>query len=579
MQRNYFFRYTLILLNLVLFSSTCFIFLSCGGSGGGATATPPSSSSTYSITGSVTLNGSGLSDVTMTMTGTRSASTTTDSSGNYIFAGVENGSYTITPSMSGYSFTATNQTVSISGSNYSISNFIAAATNAAVTLEWAQVTPFAVFAEDIASSTITIEAKISGVHPKMVARYFGNWFSNGAEPFKTIQLYDDGSHGDKVASDGIFTGQFIFSESVPKLRLYGGQVDHLQISVVALDSTDKYITYANSIDYSLDLGLVARSNRVTPVQLSDSMMTADSVVNVVDTAFYGDAASYNNYSSPRIMQTFYNKFPDSFDGFVIFSGGRIIGDGIPRALAIKNTVTGIGMPLSDASTAYGSQGKLKQGIWMNNNIGGEEFLHELAHAYGIYFNQSGLNLAASGGIGIHWGTSDIIGQMRGGYYLSQNTDGSFTATNAPGLSGPGWGTSAYAHNRYADIELYLMGLLPPEEVSPHIFLISGTLPAFGATIPAEATQTVTIDDIINTYGSRVPASSTAQKDFSFAFIVVSDKFISTAELTFINTIARYYASGPSGGTLVFGGAFPVPDPPSFTAATNSIGAMNTSLGL
>ena len=448
----------------------------------------------------------------------------------------------------------------------------------AVTFEWAQIEPFAVFAEDISSSTITIRAKISGMPSRVVASYFGNWFSNGPEPFETVQLYDDGSHGDKVAGDGIFTGQFVFAGVVPRLRRYGGQLDHLPIGVNIQDSAGKFIPFAKPAVSTVELGLVAGNNSITPERLSDHVMTADAAVNIVDAAYFID------HSAARVMETFYGVFPDDYDGFVMFSGGRTIGDGLPRGSGIRNVVTtGIGLQPFDGSAAYGSQGKLKYQVLMNNSVNGEVFLHEFAHSFGIYLNQSGLNLTSSGGLGMHWGTSDIIGQMRGGDYLSKNQDGSFTVTYPPGSSEPGWGSSIYAQNKYADLELYLMGLVPPEQVRPHSFLISDTQPHtqpdFDASvpIPASATRIVTIDDILQVYGVRAPGAGIAQKNFALAFILVSNQFVNTAELTLINTLARYYASGLPGGTLVTGGAFPVPDPPSFAAATNYFGSMDTSL--
>lgn len=58
---------------------------------------------TFSISGTVTFGGLGLSGVTMMLSGI-SATATTDASGNYIFSGLVNGSYTITPSKTGFTF-------------------------------------------------------------------------------------------------------------------------------------------------------------------------------------------------------------------------------------------------------------------------------------------------------------------------------------------------------------------------------------------------------------------------------------------------------------------------------------------
>lgn len=70
---------------------------------------------TYSLTGSV--SGAVLGGVTMNLVGTSSGTTTTDGSGNYTFTGLPNGSYTVTPTDSGFAFTPSSQGVTVSGSN------------------------------------------------------------------------------------------------------------------------------------------------------------------------------------------------------------------------------------------------------------------------------------------------------------------------------------------------------------------------------------------------------------------------------------------------------------------------------
>jgi hypothetical protein len=76
---------------------------------------------TYSISGTINVSGTGLQGVTLTLN--TSATATTDASGNYIFTGLANGSYTITPSKSGYTFTQTNSVQTVNNSNISGVNF------------------------------------------------------------------------------------------------------------------------------------------------------------------------------------------------------------------------------------------------------------------------------------------------------------------------------------------------------------------------------------------------------------------------------------------------------------------------
>lgn len=81
-----------------------------------ATAVP-----TFTISG--TVSGAIVSGVSMALTGTSSGSSTTDASGNYSFAGLSNGTYTVTPAKTGYTFTPPNQAVTVSNANPPSVNF------------------------------------------------------------------------------------------------------------------------------------------------------------------------------------------------------------------------------------------------------------------------------------------------------------------------------------------------------------------------------------------------------------------------------------------------------------------------
>lgn len=75
-------------------------------------AGPPIPTSTYSISGTV----SGAF-ATLTLSGVRGGSTTTDKGGNYSFSGLVNGNYLVAPSQSGYTFTPPTASVTINGAS------------------------------------------------------------------------------------------------------------------------------------------------------------------------------------------------------------------------------------------------------------------------------------------------------------------------------------------------------------------------------------------------------------------------------------------------------------------------------
>jgi hypothetical protein len=82
---------------------------------------------TYSISGAVTTRnrrrGNPVPGVTMTLTGAANAVVTTNNQGNYTFNGLLNGNYTVTPTMTGRTFTPTNRAVTVNGNNVTGVNF------------------------------------------------------------------------------------------------------------------------------------------------------------------------------------------------------------------------------------------------------------------------------------------------------------------------------------------------------------------------------------------------------------------------------------------------------------------------
>ena len=83
------------------------------------------SSNTFSISGTIgpAVDGSGI---TVTLGGAANATTTT-SSGNYSFTGLANGSYTVTASKTGFTFSPASSPVTVNGANVTSVNFTASA--------------------------------------------------------------------------------------------------------------------------------------------------------------------------------------------------------------------------------------------------------------------------------------------------------------------------------------------------------------------------------------------------------------------------------------------------------------------
>ncbi|RQW77787.1 MAG: hypothetical protein EHM51_01180 [Geobacter sp.] len=90
----------------------------CGGGGGDENV------ATYTISGKVTPLETGKQRTTVILGGTGNATAFTNSSGNYVFNGLANGNYTITPYNSGYTYTPKVSTQVINGASISSVNFL-----------------------------------------------------------------------------------------------------------------------------------------------------------------------------------------------------------------------------------------------------------------------------------------------------------------------------------------------------------------------------------------------------------------------------------------------------------------------
>lgn len=84
-------------------------------------APPPQ---TYSLSGTIT-PAAGGNGATITLSGTASATTSANSSGAFTFTGLANGTYTLTPSRTGYTFSPTSQNVTVNGATVTGLNFTA----------------------------------------------------------------------------------------------------------------------------------------------------------------------------------------------------------------------------------------------------------------------------------------------------------------------------------------------------------------------------------------------------------------------------------------------------------------------
>lgn len=182
-----------------------------------------------------------------------------------------------------------------------------------------------------------------------------------------------------------------------------------------------------------------------------------------------------------LTERVYGQFQDEFDFITVLMNNDAVPPGMPTGeySHVKNDVTGIGLGMFDNTAAFHSAGKL-QGIsflykkkYLSTSTYGP-ILHEMTHRWA--------NWVVPSSYPGHWGAElGIQGQLND---VSAN---------------------------YADIELYLMGLMDASEMTD-----PASLDAYGL-IPADQKP-------------RVPTAADAQKQFRVLLLILSDRALTASEI-------------------------------------------------
>jgi hypothetical protein len=242
--------------------------------------------------------------------------------------------------------------------------------------------------------------------------------------------------------------------------------------------------------------------------------------------------------------------------------------------AVRNDVLGIGVAVFDSSALYGSAGRL-QGITRFPldtffDLAQPDALHELGHQW---INFLGSQPLLGSGVP-HWPPSEPARGLMG--------------FNIPGTGGVG-GTFSFAFTPlggglfsldpatplgvYTALDLYLMGMIPPELVPPFVVLDPPDQPLTpGSTVSG---TTLAVADVIAAAGPRVPSAATSTKDFRMATVVVTRTGpLTLRELAFFDHFAaRAEATSP----VPYASGFAKGEAQPFAPATGGLGTLDASV--
>ncbi len=409
---------------------------------------------------------------------------------------------------------------------------------------WARVTPAVTWCND-SSGKVTLEVHIVGRSDVVQVEV-----TNGGEDDRVV-LYDDGTNGDPVAGDRVFTRSEVLLRCFAANLMYGRTVGRWVGMLRVTLSNGR--TAGNN--FGISAGVVHPAYKGT-FQVKDygEGLSATSYAFFIEDRLHEVLPSYpvspvtcgtENFEAFRKL---YSVLPDEFDFALVTPGLQIyrpdgLGENVPYSVHVSNAIAYIGLPPQNNTAAFGSAGRLKSIVY--HSFGSIQIVdHELAHTWGASIGQS-LGLIEPGPGGIHWNEMSDVGGQLGAYYFAESGQiGRFT-DNGDGT----WHLrSNHEVDRYSPLELYLMGLIPSEEVPPMHVLTNPDLSDAGH-ITAASVRTITIQDVIAAEGgSRSPGVADSQKAFSLAYIVLQDQPYNDAAYAYFSLLSYSLmrAGGPEG---------------------------------
>jgi IPT/TIG domain len=285
-------------------------------------------------------------------------------------------------------------------------------------------------------------------------------------------------------------------------------------------------------------------------------------------------AQFTEVELSALARKFYQTHGDDYDQLVMFTNFPFNLDGaFAFEMNLKNEIRGINVPLEDFSATFGSQGNLESFLTMNElaaypddpdaiflgtNSAVNILGHEAGHRWLAYVRFRDNNGQDS---------TDLLGRDQAHWSFFFNSEASVLEGNEIQDLGNGIFRTVAATDRYSRLDQYLMGLREAFQVAP-LFYVNNTggtsttpssPPALGVSFTGTR-QELTVDDIIEAEGPRIPAVAASPKVFRQAFILLArgGTAPSSAEIDKLNRLRQRWQE-------------------FFLQATDSLGSVETSL--
>ncbi len=296
------------------------------------------------------------------------------------------------------------------------------------------------------------------------------------------------------------------------------------VEVVTADATHQRTLTLNVKDNNV--------SNIIPQILEPNVQAASHVVNIrYDSLYLGGQVP------PEVLRTFYRHFGDEYDFVNVLE--QVQSPNPKFYFAARNVVSGLGLQTFDRAEPYGSASQL-QGILHFPHDGDFDpattgFLHELGHRWMNFSNLQNVRTLRP-----HWPLSTLALGINGyadpvtgewnvfRWEITSLGNGTYRVRNVP------------EPRAFNDFELYLMGLLPPDSVRPHVVFLNQNQRAElrNDGILIGPTDTVTVGEWVARDGVRTPAWPQAQRTFRMATIVLSrNGMLTRDDMSFYNAVA------------------------------------------
>lgn len=382
----------------------------------------------------------------------------------------------------------------------------------------------------------------------------------------SITLHDDGLDGDAVAGDHVYSAWLPTAPLIAALRpsdnnrVFAGHLDVYNGSLQAM--------HGNMFVDIVTPEVAPRSI----VPLAPHVQATSRLVNIVLPSYFQGVEFVEN-----VTKEFYRWFPDDYDYInVIYAPARFLNR---FHSTTRNDITGIGTGQINVDALHGSAGRLR-GITQFPNpayFDGAEtgYLHELGHQW-----VSSLKFAPLAQGVPHWPYSSMGGGIMGISVGGAGGEGGNFSCDVQEIDGKVVLKPRPGPAVFNDLDLYLMGLIPPAAVrTQFVFndqVAAQSLACVGQVYTGAVTR-LTVQDLIQQVGPRVPAAATSPVQFRVASILVTRDSLASADMMALYSSMAERAEART-LTNVHSGLVTVSSAPFFVA-TRGLATLDTRIGI